>query len=229
MQLFEVVLRSNYFGQECVNAWNYVAPSSVPAHLGAFMLLDALGFFQEGDPLAYPADKVFAKILAISGATVSFTDIYAKNIYDPEDFYEQPFNPAVHGTRSAGGQLSPTVALGFRTSRVRTDISRGQKRFVGVGADDMNSGGSITSTLAGFMDTLATAMSENVSADSSSVTYQFHPTIVQKRKPTGAPGMKGYTYYPTIEEQSAHWAQNFAWSKYPQTRTQVSRQYGRGQ
>jgi hypothetical protein len=228
MQLFEVVLRATYQGQECVNKWNYVAPADVPNHLGAFTLLGALGFFQEGDPLEYPTTKLFYNVFHALVSGVAFTDVYAKNIYDPLDFYENPISPAQGGSQGSGAAQSPLVAFGFKTSRVRTDISRGTKRFAGVAGELLNAGGQINTTGTGLLAIIAAQMAATAEGDLDDVTYQFKPTIVSKKKGDGSPGHKGYEYYPDIETQSLHWAQNFSWSYYPQVRSQTSRQYGRG-
>ena len=229
MALYEVVLRATYKSQICINRWNYVAPTSVPADLGAFTLLGALGFFQEGDPLAYPTDKMFYNIFHMVVSACAFTDVYAKNIYEPADFYEAAINPVVNGSQGSGAALSPINAFGFRTSRVRTDISRGTKRFAGVAGELTQSEGDITTTGMGLMNALADIMQADVSEESSSVSYTFKPTIVSKEKYTvEASGNFAYKYYDTLAEQAEHWAQNFEWQPYTNVRSQTSRQVGRG-
>lgn len=226
--LYEVALRGTYFGQETINRWNYVTTDPTTDHLGAFKLLGAMGFFQEGDPLAYPTDKLFGKLFACCNSNLAFTDVYAKAIYDPLDFYEQPFNPTVAGGRAASGGDSPTLAFGFVTTRVRTDISRGTKRLPGVSAGDIELGGSIVSGQMDRLRALAIEMQTNIDDVTDSVTTTFKPTIVSKEKYDTSPGRHAYRYYSTLTLQSAHWAQNFQWSPYDKVRTQTSRQYGRG-
>lgn len=228
MSLYEVVLRATYKGQECINRWNYVAPTEVPASLGAFTLLGALGFFQEGDPLAYPTDKMFYNIFHMVVSACAFTDVYAKNIYDPTDFYEAAINPVVNGSQGSGAALSPINAFGFRTSRVRTDIARGTKRFAGVAGELTQNEGDINATGIGLLNSLAAVMEADVSEDSAGVSYTFKPTIVSKLKYTTPSGHSAYKYYATLAAQSAHWAQNFVWQPYTNVRSQTSRQVGRG-
>lgn len=71
-------------------------------------------------------------------------------------------------------------------------------------------------------------MSATLTYDDSGNTLTFTPCIAQKEEYTTPRGKKAYKYYPTEVAQAAHLASGIAWSYYPQTRTQGSRQYGRG-
>lgn len=226
--LYELVLQATYANQVCINRWNYVSLEDSVSHLGAFALLDALGFFQEGDPLTFPTDKMFYKTFNILAGATQFVEVLAKAVYDPLDFYDQPFNPVVIGGDQASNGLSPTVAYGFSTNRVRQDIARGTKRFVGVSAGHQSGSGVIDGTQMGRLQTLASAMAEEATGNDGTTDIHFKPTIVQKLKYETPSGKFAYKYYSTLELQSAHWYQNFLWTPYPDTRTQTSRQYGRG-
>lgn len=226
--LYEVVLQGTYFGNTIVNRWNYKTTDPTTDHLGAFKLLGALGFFQEGDPLIYPTTKMFYKLFNPLAGTMHFNQVTCKAIYDPLDFYDQAFNPSANGGQTSSEGLSPINAAGFRTSRVRTDIARGTKRLCGVPEEATNAGGTINSTWTGYFNTLADAMSESVSDTTEGITTTFKPAIVGKLKYTTPAGNTAYKYYPTEVAQDAHIAMNFEWSLYTQVRSQTSRQYGKG-
>jgi len=68
-------------------------------------------------------------LVAITSAQWTYTRVDSFNLFNPVDIGEK--------VNSVGGEVSdetnaPFVAWAFRTSRVRRDIRRGQKRFAGV-------------------------------------------------------------------------------------------------
>lgn len=225
---YQVVLRADYMGQECLNTFDYYTGDIVTGHLGAFSLLTALGFIESGEPLAYPSGKLFSSLFSIVSNIVHFNDVMCQALYDPLDFMEQPFNPFVGGGDSGGNGLSPVMAYGFNTSRVRLDVSRGHKRFVGVTENRVNDGGYIDASQIALLNTLAVKMGEAVTDSSSGAPITFKPVILGKEKYTTPRGKTAYRKYPTEVQQLAHTAQNIIWSPYNVVRTQNSRQYGRG-
>lgn len=225
--LYEVVLRSTYYGQQCVNRWNYASAGTPATVLGSFGLLYAMGFIPDGTPPTFPSLKIFSGIRAISVGNVIFNNASARAIYDVADFYETPFPSGTQGGVSGEG-MSPTQALGFRSTRVRTDISRATKRFVGVTEANTEPGGVINSAILSAMDQLADFMGDALTYDDEGNTITFTPCVVSKEEYTTPRGNRAYRYYPTLSAQMAHVAQGIAWEPYTQVRTQTSRQYGRG-
>jgi hypothetical protein len=225
---YQVVLRQLYAGQRCINTWNYYTGDTVTSHLGAFSLASALGFIEDGDPLAYPSGAMFAHLFGLCSNLCTFTDAMVQAMYDPLDFYEQPFNPPVHGGDSGGNGLSPTQAYGFQTQRVRLDISRGHKRFVGVTENRTDDGGVINSSQITLLNALGTIMGATLTDSSSGAPISFKPVILGKLKYTTPSGKTAYKKYATEALQAEHMAENLIWSPYENTRTQNTRQYGRG-
>lgn len=231
MALYEIVLDSSYAGQSCINRWNYVASGSSGSITGAQALMGALGFLPLGDPPVYPADTVFDKIRDMCVTAVTFTQVIAKNIYDPTDFWTASFIPGTAGKPNFQGE-PPFTAFGFRTTRTRSDIARGTKRFVGVPVNGSTGAGNANTEQVALMDELAIAMSFSVTWDADTANITFQPAIVQKEKyvvPNSTPERFAYRYYPTLTEQLTHVMQGFSWELYPQFRSQTSRQYGKGQ
>jgi len=225
---YQVVLRQFYAGQRCINTFHYYTGTTVPSHLGAFSLASALGFLLDGDPPAYPTDKFFGKLTSMVSNLCTFTDAMVQAMYDPLDFYEQPFNPTVHGGDSGGNGLSPTSAYGFQTNRVRLDISRGHKRFVGVTENRTDDGGVINSSQLTLLNQLGTIMGDTLTDSASGAPIIFKPVILGFQKYTTPRGNTAYKKYATEALQADHMAENIIWSPYDNVRTQNTRQYGRG-
>lgn len=233
MALFEVVLQSTYQNQQIINRFNYVSAGTPAAVSQSFALTSALGAIWDSIaiPPGYPSGTLLAAISSAISSQVSFDFISVKNIYSVTDFYETPFLQPYNGGQT-GDSLSPTVAYGFRSGRIRSDIGRGYKRFVGVTESNNNNGGNIHSNaLNGVLATLATRLGEVLSYNDEGNALTFTPCIVGKQRyvPNPArPDRYAYRYYPTEEEQLERIATGIHWDPYPQTRTQTSRQYGRG-
>lgn len=231
MTLYEIVLDSSFANQSCINRWNYVGSGSSGSISGSQALMGAMGFLPLGDPPVYPQDTVFDKIRLLVTTSVAFTQIIAKNIYDPTDFWTASFEPDTHGSRNITAQ-APFAAFGLRTNRTRSDIARGTKRFVGVPTTSTNGAGILTIDDLALVDDLASAMTANLTWDANDANITFSPAIVQKEKyavPNSNPVRHAYRYYSTLSEQMQHVMQGFAWEPYTQVRSQTSRQYGKGQ
>jgi hypothetical protein len=235
MPLMEVTLEQTYAGQEIVNRWNYLGAGTPAAVSFSFALVSALGavFDEVAVPPGYPADGLMQMIANIQNVGVSFQTLTCKAVYSATDFFSVAFvNPLV-GMQTGDG-MSPTQAFGFRTNRVRSDIRRATKRFVGVSEADVGTLGII---VAGFMTSdiipLAEKMTEVLEYDDSSNLLTFTPCVVKKERydpETQLPSATGtaYRYYEDPEVQEDLLATSVTWEPYDQVRTQVSRQYGRG-
>lgn len=231
MSIYEIVLDSSYFNQSCINRWNYISSGTVSGITGSQALMSAMGFLPTGDPPAYPLSTIFQRIRDVSVTAVTFTQVIAKNIKDPLDFWTASFEPGTAGLLSAVG-LGPFNAAGFRTTRTRSDIARGTKRFVGFPANGETNGGVIVPDHIALLHILAQNMGINLTYTGDGSNITFHPAIIQKLKydvPNSNPVRHAYKYYPTEAEQVEHSMQGFVWEEYTTVRSQTSRQYGKGQ
>lgn len=232
MALYEVVLQQRYFGQEIINRWNYVSTGTPAAVSGSFALASALGAIYDAVavPPGYPSDTLMTLLAEMQANDVVFDFLSVRNIYSNTDFYETPFlNPLVGSQLSEA--LSPTEAFGYRTNRVRSDIRRGTKRFVGVTVNTVADGGVIASNAFVGLQLIADAMTAVLEYNDEGNTLSFTPAVFGREKylpNPERPDKPAYRYYPTENEQEDHIAAGILWSYYPQTRSQTSRQYGRG-
>jgi len=228
--LYEVSVFTSYYGQSCLNRFNYLSTGTPAAVTGSFALISAMGGIPETlTPGDFPGGTLMSQWQATVSNQVSFTAMSAKAIYDVNDFYELPYVPAPVGDQT-GEALSPVMGFGMRTSRVRQDIRRGTKRFEGVPEAHVGGGGVLVSPGTTNIGTLATLMSGALSYDDEGNTLTFTPCVVSKQKYTVTEsGREAYRYYPTEADQDDHIASGILWQPYPQVRSQTSRQYGRGQ
>jgi len=233
MAILELTLQSIYFGQECVNRFHYVSSGDPATVTPSFGLMFAAGMVSSDVPVpgTFPPGALFARIRDASSVDVTFTQATVFNLYDAFDFYEAPFVTQPGGV-AVGQSMSPTQAYGFRSSRTRTDIRRGMKRFVGVNETQAGPGGIIDEVfLTTQLADLATALGAVITYDDEGNTISYAPVILGKNKVTEVVNGEEKTFYrkyPTEAEQLQHVAQGIAWSPYNAVRTQNSRQYGRG-
>jgi len=230
--LFEVVVNSNYYGQNCVNRWNYIGSGTPAAVTPSFALASALGFIAAGAPGSevYPTGTFFQKMRLCQSAAVNYTQQTVLNVYDTTDFYQSPFVPAAPGLIAAAGG-STVLALGFRTNIVDRAIRRGTKRLVGVPDNAETDGGALATDQKALMTTFAEAMSETLTYDDEGNTLTFTPCVVSKEQyipDADEPEKVAYRYYASLTTQMSHVAQGVNWEIYTQARSQVSRQVGRG-
>lgn len=234
MPLYELVLTQTYQNQQTINRWNYLMTGTPAAVIGAFALVKAFGAIYDAVhvPPEYPTDTPLDALSYMQSSLVSSQQITALNPYDPTDFYQTPFVVPYLGKASGNG-VSPTVAIGFRTTQVRRDISRATKRFVGVTEEQISVGGALDISDGSRIADMAVAMTDPLSYDDEGNTLTFSPCVAGKEKYTIAqPPPKAdtvaYRYYPTEAEQLDHLAVGIIWQPYANTRTQTSRQYGKG-
>lgn len=181
-----------------------------------------------GDIDPFGTDTIAKHLQDNQAGNVQFVQAIAKNIYSVTDFYTYSFPPNTHGLNTESTGLSPTVAAGFTSDRTRADIRRAQKRFVGIAENDVGEGGVFTDTAKLAWQALGDAMADInvVPVDTSSVT--FTPYVFGREKYTTPEDTEAYRYYATESAQLSHIARINQWNFKPQTRTQTSRQYGRG-
>lgn len=227
MALLEIVLTQTYVGQTCINRWNYLSSGSAVSITNSAALVAAMGFV----PVAgvFPAGTVAAKLQALQTDAVIFEQMLAKSIQgDPLDFYDYAFPTGVVGGATGLQTLPPFNAWGFRTNRVRSDIGRGTKRFVGVSEDAVLSGGTFASGTQAVMQQLADAMSATLSYTGGGSTLSFVPVVAKKIEYTTPSGKKAYEYRTPLSAQLTNLAEGVTWEIYEQVRSQTSRQFKHG-
>jgi hypothetical protein len=228
MAVMELVVNQKYFNQLVVNRFHYLASGTPAAVTLSFGLLHASGFLSSRLAAGiFPDTTLAGQVQNIQSNALTFVSAYARDLYSVTDFYEGPFPTGPAGTRT-GDALSPTSAFGFFGSRVRTDIRRGQKRFAGVTEAQVDSGGVITSTMNAAMVNVADKIGATITYDDEGNTLTYVPCVMGLLEYETESGRKAYHKYPDPADQLEHLAVGGAWSHYPQVRTQVSRQYGRG-
>lgn len=225
MALYEVTLRQSYYGQLCVNVFSYITLPGIGVTPNALELLTLMGFIPEGDPLAFPDDTVANAIFSFQSSAVNFLSAEARELYSVTDFYEAAYSPPIIGNLDTGDDMSPLVSFGFYTARVRTDIRRGFKRFVGVTEGIIDNGGLIGSGIVAALTDCAEAMSEELGG----VTAAYSPCVISRERIVD-PETEHVTYrlYETEAEQEEHVANPLVYTFYDAVRSQTSRQYGRG-
>lgn len=228
-ELMEITLNTSYFNQKCVNRWNYVASGTPAAVTLSFALVSIMGFLPTTTDLAN--DTVGGSIQQLLVSNVIFNSVIARAIYIDDDFYDSPFLAATVGSNVGGGEgMSPLDAYGFFSSRVKQSIGRGYKRFPGIAEGSVGAGGIITGGTLTVMGLVAGFMSDTLVYDDEGESLTFVPAIVQKEKyVVTESGKDAYRYYAAQATQLTHTAQGINWTPYENVRSQVSRQYGRGQ
>lgn len=221
MPIMEVVLRTQFQGQECVNRWNYLATGTPAAVTYGFAMIAAMGGVTIED------GSLFDYLKELMSTSVDFIDVEANDVYNPLDFYTRPFATGTNGS-ATGVATTPVLAYGYRSNRIRRDVRRGTKRFTGVVEEAMAAGGEITGSYLTTADQLREAMSDVLTYDDEGNIISFTPIVCSKKPRVLENGNTTYEYWPTYEEQLAHSAVGVIWELYDNVRTQTSRQYGRG-
>lgn len=129
---------------------------------------------------------VVPEIAGVLHANCIVSNIAVDNLFDASQIYDAPLTVAGSGT----GEVLPQFnAVSFRTSRVRGDIRRGQKRF-GPVAEGFSLDGILDPASLPLLAPLATALGvQLVSGDTGDI---YEPVIVKRIREGAAPGP--YTY-----------------------------------
>lgn len=225
MPIYEVTLRTRYVEQLCINNWNYFVPSGIGVTPNALELLTLMGLIPIGSPLAFPADTIGEQLQLLQSDNLTYLSSEARELYSLTDFYEAVYAPGLAGGATGGDSMPPFVAYGLYSSRVRTDIKRGTKRFAGAMESGSNAGGTVVGTAASTLVDLATAMTATLEGFSAF----YHPCIVSREFiPATEDDPAKYQLYADPEVQEDHLAIDVVWTPYEHIRSQVSRQRGRG-
>jgi len=226
MPLYEVTLRQRYYDQLCVNVFDYLSPGGLGNTPSSLELLTLMGFIPEGDPLAFPAGTIADALSDLQSSSVEFLSVEARELYSVTDFYEAAYSPVIAATGGLGNAMPPFNAYGLYTARIRTDIRRSFKRFVGVSEGYVDNGGVLTSTANGLVADLGELLSDTLSG----ATAVYSPATISREKVVDPDtDAVSYQLYATEAEQEEHTAYPLVWAGYTVVRSQTSRQYGRGQ
>lgn len=229
MAILEAVLTQRYAGQITVNRFNYVSTGTPAAVTLSFALISAMGLLEAtGSPKVFPNETIGISLQVCQNPNVEFLSCYVRDLYSDTDFYESPYPSGVTGQKPGAG-MSPLAALGFTASRVRADIRRASKRFVGVNEEFFTSGGILNGEIVALADDLADEMSKVLTYDDEGNTLSFAPAVLGLVEYTTPRGKRAYKRYPDPTQQLAHTATGFAYQAIQSMRSQTSRQYGRGQ
>lgn len=229
MPLYEVTLEQSYYGQQCINRWNYQAPTIPAGSSGAFLAIVAMGAVEDDDTPAFDASTILGQMKAMQSEGALFVQMIAKNIYSNTDFYTYAFPPNTRGSNAAADGLPVVCAWGLTSNRTRADIRRAQKRIAGITENMVDAGGTLTVSGLSAGQALGNLMGNPNTATVESVTTVFNPIVCGREKyhPEGKTTW-AYKYYPTEVEQLEHIASVTDFTVKPNVRTQVSRQFGRG-
>lgn len=233
MAILELVLRTRLEDQEMINRWNYVSTGTPAAVSLSFALTYAVGaVWSSPITSTFPVGSMFRAIQDSMTTQTNFVDVSVRNLYSTTDFYETPFAEGVNGTvvvATSNNTMTPFVTMGYTSSRIRTDVRRGQKRFSGVAESNVEGAGNfIASFLGTQMAAVALRMSEPLVYNDEGNPITFTPAICGKEAYTTPRGKTAYRYYASEVEQLENTAIGVLWQAKPKVRSQVSRQFGRG-
>jgi hypothetical protein len=222
-ELLEIVLSYTYNTKPCINRWNYVT-NSIPAAVSySFGLVSAFGGIVDSPSTDFPADTLMKALQNALYTGVIFQNIQARNIYSVTDFYDTPIPSGVTGEDASGQGMNGFETYGFVSSRVRTDIRRGTKRFSGATEAQVGEFGVITPSMLTVLEGIATLMTGEMVYDDETNVLSYLPCIVSKESYVTPSGRTAYKYYEDKEEQLEHIATSISWTPYDNTRSQTSR------
>jgi len=222
-ELLELVLSYTYNNKPCVNRWNYTT-DSIPAGVSlSFALIAAAGGLTQTGDDEFEAGSMFEAIRLPLHAAIKFANVQAKNIYSVTDFYDTPIVTTVTGAVNSSQAMRGNNVFGFYSSRTRTDIRRGMKRFSGVPEGSVGDFGIVDSGVVPLLDDIADLMTGYLTYDDSGTPVVFSPCIVHKEKYTTPSGRDAYRYYASKATQLLNIATSIDWQAYPSTRTQDTR------
>jgi hypothetical protein len=224
--IYEVLIRQNYFDQECLNRIHYVSDEALPVPT-AFALAEAIG----ANSLAsaeFDTDSLMGKLQALQNDALIYLEVQVKNLYSATDFFTVAYNPPPNADATGTQGMSPAVSYGVVSNRVTLAVRRGHKRFAGVSEGAVDAGGVLNSGGLTAVTAVADKLSEDAVATIGMATYTYHPAVLAFNKYTTESGKTAYKPYDDADTQLAHAAIGVTYSVMTTVRTQRSRQYGRG-
>lgn len=227
MAVYVATLRETFVGQECINRFGYVSTVEPTGITGSFGLAKHMGAFDLTDG-AFADGTLLRAIQLIQGADVQFNELQVMNLYDPADFTTVPWPTGVVGADAESPYMSPFVSVGLHSNRVTRAIRQGTRRFTGVPVVQVGEEGALVPTYLALVQDVADEMSSVLNPLNAFSEGVYTPSVLSYKSYTTPKGNKAYKPWPTEAEQLGHAALGVTWSPYPQVRSQVSRQYGRG-
>lgn len=232
--IMEVTLQTRWLSQICLNVFNFLwdGVGASPGNLSTGLMAQLGWTSWSVEETTYTEDTFANHFQRLVSQNLVFELVTVKDVYSTTDFYEWTF--PIPGTASQGAYIgtaeAPFIAFGYKSSKVRTDIKRGAKRFPGVSASQQTAGGTWAAGTLTLMANLATAMSLVLNGPAGS---NFLSSVVKKEKvpvlvdeePTGR---FKYEYYTDPAVQIANQMSPVVWDNVTTQRSQVSRQFGRG-
>jgi hypothetical protein len=228
MAILELVVNQSYAGQLVINRFHFVSSGTPAAVSLSYGLIAATGFLdtsEVGNVFTPDTLANYMQQMAVTG--LQYVSAYARNLYDPVDFYERPYVDPTYGVLT-GTPTSPAMAYGIQSNRVRTDIRRGSKRFSGVREESLDAGGYLNAGLIGVLSGICDLLNAPISYDDEGATLSYRSSVLSFKEYTTPRGKKAYEKWPTESAQLARSAIGVTWAPQNAIRTQVSRQYGRG-
>lgn len=219
--LFEALLRQTYDGKSVLNRWHYSGSGTPAAVSLSFALAKAFGVIPDAG--IYPTGSIFRTLAAIQNSGVTYQELQVRALYDVSDFYVVPFPGGVGGQYDGGSPMSPFNAFAVQSNRVRTDVRRGSKRFVGVSEETVGNYGALTSGVLTALGTVATAMSTPLTYDDEGNTLTFQSCVLSFEEYTSPRSKPAYKQYATLALQMEHAALGVLWTAKPNVTTQNSR------
>lgn len=227
-ELYEVILkqRDTAGSVNTVNRWNYQMSGTPAAVTGSFGLAFAFGGIESGGLYS----SVVEAIRFCQSSSIVGVELIVQNVFNMDDFYVAPFSAVPMTGEFVEPSAAPTTALGFKATRTSRAVRHSQKRVFGMPNNKDVGGGHIDAAyMAANVQPLADAMSATLQYDDEGNILSYLPVTVCKEKYTTPSGNTAYRYYSTYNEQEPMIFPHGAYVPYPTTRTQNSRQYGRGQ
>lgn len=227
-KLMEVILQGTTPTGMYLNKFNVYNNSLSGTTIASLPILETLGY----DPSAPTAVKVGSILEAfqlMTPATFEWTQFYARDIYNVNDFAQINVSGAGwQGKRSGTAEYSAFVAK-LKSTRTRQDIKAGFKALPPILTNDTGMGtGALTSTVINMMTTICTRMDDGLDVYIGVGFNFFGWTIAQKEKYTTDSGKTAYRYYTTLEAQAERLATPVKWVPIERVSTQNSRKFGKG-
>lgn len=231
-RLLELTLQSRFAGQIFLNRFNYVWDSASPSPGGLSQkLIEATGVQTITSGGTYTENTLIYAIQRILHTTCTFEIMTARDVDNVFDIAEFLFPTGSLGQGFHTGESAPPfMAMGFRSSKSRSDIKRGAKRFSGLPGDFLSNAGIFTGTALNLGDDVAAAMSSPLSDGEGTdflpaVTHKKREQVIEGTTPTGK---FKYVYWgdPDLNVQNSMYP--VSWGVGETARSQTSRQYGRG-
>jgi hypothetical protein len=185
---FELVVEGTYLGKNVRNVYYYLQTN------GEEMAADVLaGEF---------AETPLQAIRTVTVEAMVWERLFAKNLDNPEDFYDYILSPSQGGNIVAEG-MPPFVTFSFIYHRTTLAVRNGWKRYAGVPESYVVDGVLASGTPATNIAALAEALDEPVTNGSGTT---FLPVIMNKIRipPEGEFESFLYTEYSVADVDFAH-------------------------